>query len=305
MAAGRPSGIRRPTRDEVGFLDRNLTVEFGSGRVYAVADFEERSRLVKEASNVDGFYYPPREWRETVRGTRRKKIPRTDRPAHLFQLPSSHVIELPGRWSAESYRRGLSAFVMHLLAYLHGTRLQFHDWWFDCRVPVNARQDFFVPERQVGPTLDVALKTWRSWTPRQRRMATNVLFMHCRSPSYDWDWERFMIEYMVTDGCWRLTAPQLRLRRNPPHADRISLMCRHFGLRSRKRRFEQFVRLRNELQHETLWAGKMPGTAVPDAFGAYYDLRRLNLRLIAAVLDLKKKVLVRTAWWSHTPPPFR
>jgi hypothetical protein len=40
---------------------------------------------------------------------------------------------------------------------------------------------------------DRAFSTWRCWPEHCRRLFTNSLYMDSRSPSYEWEWEKFAI----------------------------------------------------------------------------------------------------------------
>jgi hypothetical protein len=127
---------------------------------------------------------------------------------------------------------------------------------------------------------------------------TNVLFMHSRAPSYEWDWERFTIEYMVLDGCWKL-AESIHGIKGKYHSDRIEKFCKKFAIPYEVKRVNSLVALRNELFHETLWDRSQPCTAVAaDTFLKPYDLRQLNQRLIPALLGYNNRY-VHTIWWSR------
>ena len=134
-------------------------------------------------------------------------------------------------------------------------------------------------------------------------LITNVLFMHSRAPSYEWDWERFTIEYMVLDGCWRL-AELLNGVKGKHHSERIKKLCEKFAIPYDAKGVERLVTLRNELFHETLWDSSQPCTAVAaEAFIKPYDLRQLNQRLIPALLGYDNRY-VHTIWWSRGAFPF-
>jgi hypothetical protein len=107
-----------------------------------------------------------------------------------------------------------------------------------------------------------------------------------------------MIEYMVLDGCWRLAERRHGVK-GGRHADRITKLCQKFGLAQDLARIETLVNLRNELFHETLWDGSQPCTAVSEAvFMEPFHLRRLNQRLIPALLGYRNRY-VTTIWWSR------
>src|SRR5207249_1122143 len=115
-------------------------------------------------------------------------------------------------------------------------------------------------------------------------LITNVLFMHSRVPSYEWDWERFTMEYMVFDGCWKLARLRYHVK-DLPHSDRIKTICQRFSIPCDNDLVRRIVTLRNNLLHETLWDGSQPCTAASvDACQQPDNLRRLNQRVIPALL---------------------
>ena len=128
--------------------------------------------------------------------------------------------------------------------------------------------------------------------------------MHCRAISYEWDWERFAIEYMVFDGCFKLACLIYNLDSNCSHSERITYLCEHFGIPIKNDLVKDIVQLRNQLFHETLWSNSQPGTAVKgSAFMQSYNLRRLNQRVIPALLDYRNDY-VKTGWWFLGPFSF-
>jgi len=157
----------------------------------------------------------------------------------------------------------------------------------------------------IHPTKDTAedflshcYRAWQGWPTKEQKLITNLLFMHSRAPSYEWDWERFTIEYMVLDGCWRLAELHHGVK-GKNHSERIRILCQKFGIPYDKKRVGKIVSLRNGLFHETLWDGSQPCTAVnAEAVLQPLNLRRLNQRLIPALLGYSNRY-VHTIWWSR------
>ena len=288
--------------DRVGFLDCDWTFKFDGGEISPIREITKVRKRVEKLANPDGFLYAPHSYRVTLNPRtqkRRRKVPGSDRPALLHPVPPSHQLDLSEPVNQEELRRGAGGFLIHLLAYLFGIRLQFHDWWFDSRVPIRMFQTHNIHVRQstVEDFLSHSYKTWQKWGPSEQMLMTNVLFMHSRAPSYEWDWERFTIEYMVLDGCWRL-AELLNGIKGKHHSERIKKLCKKFAIPYEAKRVKRLVTLRNELFHETLWDSSQPCTAVAaDTFMKPYDLRRLNQRLIPALLGYDNRY-VHTIWWS-------
>jgi hypothetical protein len=121
---------------------------------------------------------------------------------------------------------------------------------------------------------------------------------------YQWDWERFTIEYMVFDGLYKLLYSIIDIEKNnrtERRGKRIDFVCNHFGLAFNAEIVKEIVDLRNQLFHETLWSGLQPGTAVPgNAFYHTQNIRRLNQRIIPALLGYKNNY-AKSNWWSMDP----
>jgi hypothetical protein len=294
--------------DRFGFLPCDWTFKFDGGEISPIREITKIRKRVEKLTNPDGFLYAPRSYRVTLDPTNQKKsrkVPGSERPALLHPVPPSHQLKLSAPGNQEELRKGAGSFLMHLLAYLFGVRLQFHDWWFDSRVPIKLFQTHNTHVRQetLENFLSHAYKTWRNWGPIAQRLTTNLLFMHSRTPSYEWDWERFAMEYMVLDGCWRL-AELINGIKAKYHSERIEALCRKFGIAYEENRVKRLVTLRNELFHETLWDSSQPCTAVAmDTFMKTHDLRQFNQRLIPALLGYNNRY-VHTIWWSRGAFPF-
>jgi hypothetical protein len=193
-------------RDRFGFLPCDWTIKFNGGEISPIPDIYKVRKRVEKCANPDGFLYPPHSY--TVRlhprtNKRLRKVHGSDRPALLHPVPPSHELGLTASVTQEELRKGPGAFLIHLLAYLFGTRLQFHDLWFDSRIPIRMGQTHNIHpnEATVEDFLSHCYRVWQGWPANERKLITNVLFMHSRAPSYEWDWEQFTIEYMVFDGC--------------------------------------------------------------------------------------------------------
>ncbi len=289
-------------QDLFGFLPYNRAIEFVGGKISPVPEFDEVASWINNYTNEDGFLYPPTEYRVKVAPVTIRpigRIPKTERPAHLHRVPPSHELCLFESGTPEEIRRGPGSFVIQLLAYLFGVRLQFHDWWFDSRLPIREKvrtHGISFSEKTIEEFLSHCYKTWNSWREREQKLITNVLFMHNRAPTYGWDWEQFTIEYMVLDGCYKLTKLLGVLTEKPSHGERIEALCKTFDIPIDQELVCKIVDLRNELFHETFWDGSQPCTAVSNlAFILPFHLRRLNQRLIPALLCYKTPY-IQTQW---------
>ncbi len=270
--------------------------------------FEQAAGWINAYRHKDGFVYPHVE--RTGHGSVRpgasgssledfdwEPEPHTERPALLHKLPASHEIVLHQAPLEGDLRANDGGFLMQLASYLFGVRLQFCDWWFDGRVPVVSTHNISPHPKSIREFFSHSLEEWRGWSEGARRLFTNVLYMNSRSPSYEWDWERFTINYMVFDALYRL-ANELHTVKAPDHPSRMQKMCDFFGLWVDEDRMKEIYRLRNELFHEALWDGSQPGTTTGvRAFAAEGNLRRMNQRLVVALLGYKTDY-IRSSWLS-------
>jgi hypothetical protein len=293
-----------------GFLPNKWTIEFDGGKISPIPEFDNAAAWVDKYTNEDGFLYPATMQRvevDPITMKPSKYIPKTERPAHLHRIRPSHKICLSTSGLPEDIRKGPGSFIIHLLAYLFGVRLQFENWWVDGRLPIREKartQSISFAKDTAEDFLSHSYQTWKHWSQKEQKLITNILFMHSRAPSYEWDWERFTIEYMVLDGCLRLVQSlhliqrkQRKKKKPRDPSEPIKTLCDSFSIPCDGDLACKIVSLRNQLFHRTLWDGSQPGTAVSSlAFMSPIHLRRLNQRLIPALFEYKTPY-IKTAWW--------
>ena len=299
-----PPGAREAPGEYFGFLPRPIRCEFHGIAMEPVPDYASASGWIASHTDHDGFVPPPYEQIGSFDPRTMQLLAVKGAPtvAPLFKLPASHLVKFPSGLAKELHRTHAS-FIIHLAAYLFDTWVQFENWWFSARVPVTGGHAPAVSDSTVQHFVAHCYDTWRSWPEKDQVRTTNLLFMHCRAPSYSWEFEQFTFEYLVTDACWRSAARTQQLS-DPRHEERIIKLCEFFGIPQEAAAIKEIIDLRNDLVHEALWAGMQPtsgGTAA--AFRRVYDLRRLNMRLIPAVLGYRNRY-VQTPWWNLAPTSF-
>ncbi len=275
-----------------GFLNIEESFEFEGGKVDVSGEFEEGREWVYERENLDGFIYPPQVKKvklDPVTLVEIEDIPKTTRPALMYKLPNSHSISL------ESELENDASFIVNLLGYLYGTRLQFSDLWFDGRVPIKPTHNISVRKPVAEEFLSKSYSIYKLWNAENRKWFTNALIMHSRAPSYEWDWERFSMEYMVFDGLYRLISEIYGVHAKS-HKDRFRLVFDQFGISFNDDLVEQIYGLRNGLFHQALWDGRQPCTG-RGGFHFQCHLSRINNRVIPALLGFNNEY-VHSPWWS-------
>jgi len=292
--------------ERFGFLPYRRVLELPGVKVEPLPDYAARWARIEAMRHQSGYLYPPtkKRWSGDPFTGKWSEVPNSVRPAHLWKfeevepslLGGSHVLTVEGKYAEGRPRYGADAFIVHLLAYLFGVRLQFDGWWFDRRIPTQlglANDLTETPSQTAADFIEHALATWTQWSDAMRTDFTTLLFVHSRATLYEWPWERLFFEYAVTDALWSIAndLSWLTARHSPPgwkripHHQRINVLCVEFELYGNPDLVKEIVDLRNALVHTALWDGSMPGTGgstrswlVPG------HLRRFNQRLIPAVL---------------------
>lgn len=289
-------------KDKFGLLEFENSLISDFFKIEPMENYVEIIKHIKEITNLDGFIYPPTEHRIELDMTTMKQkrvIPNTDRPALLHRLPASHNIELYNPPYANDLRKWDLNLIIQLLAFIKGVQLQFYDWWFVGRIPIKSTNNFYVSPAIVNEFIIHCYDEWLQWKEHQRQWIINLLYMHARAPSYNWDWEKFMLNYMVFDGIYKLASELHKCKTVSTHKDRFYILIEKFGLVQKKEYIEQIYALRNELFHQAIWDGGLPNSSEGKYMGwAHHEtLRKLNVRLITALFGFKTK-FIQTPWFS-------
>jgi hypothetical protein len=193
------------------------------------------------------------------------------------------------------FRNGDGAFLIHFIGFLFGFRLQFKDWWHDGRIYMRGRR-WVVINNKVDEFVSTAYGSWRSWPKLERIRFVNLLYMNNRSDTYEWDWERFTIDYMVFDGCFEM-ARKLNGWKRGQHSERFDTLFSHFNIPEQEEYTDEIINLRNELFHESLWEKGQPCSGGTKGYRMANNLRRINERLITAISGCETG-FIQTMWWS-------
>lgn len=291
-------------KDTFGFLDLKESFDFAEGKIVFLDEFDEGRKWIRDYENDDGFLYLPTV--ETVKHDHQgqeKAVPNSTRPALLHKLPASHSISLNLKNDRDSIRKSDSGFTIHLLGYIYGTRVQFSDWWHDGRISIKSTHNIYIKHSTAEDYLAKSYEKYKTLKEEYKTWFVNVLIMHSRASSYEWDWESFTIEYMVFDGLYRLFS-EIFNKRAKGHKDRFRIVFDQFGIATNDDLVDCIYSLRNDLFHQGLWDKGQPCTgSSSDAFSAQYNLARINNRLIPALLGYQNDY-VRSPWWSISKQTF-
>ena len=273
-----------------GFLQVPWAMGFTGGSISPISEYEEISLAVEKQLSSDGFLYPPRiKCHETRASGYWRSQPKKTRPGFLHPVWPSHDLHLLSAEKYDDVYDGPASFVVHCLSFLFKTRLQFASWFFDGRIPIsNFQHRFTMFSRPVAEAfLSQGYEAWRGWEQSEQVRFTNILYMHSRVNSYEWDWEQFILEYMVLDACWKMAECLFGLRARR-HADRPKALRDKFGLFGEDfLEVEKMVKLRNDLFHEAMWyEGRPTVHRRRQPYSMAIRLRCFNHALIVALMKI-------------------
>lgn len=293
--------------DHFGYLPVKRMFEFEGGTVEPHAAFDAATAWMSKYAFGDGYLYPPLQARSVAVADGFLEVPVNEagRPCLLHRLPVTHTIHLPGyEKTQEDGRYEIAGFVMHFLAFLFGYRCHFFDWWLDGRVPTRSTADHITSwHRQNNRALRDAVSAWSKWEKRQQTVAINVLYLHSRAPQYEWPWERLQAEYQTFDAVYAIALAQAVVV-NVSHKKRFAAMCDALNLAFDKDKVDAIVDLRNDLIHEVIWDGRMPGEARSDAsWRAAPWIHDLTKRAFLALCGVTGEY-TSSPWWGLVSQPF-
>jgi len=273
---------------EFGFLPEPRRARTAEVLVEPLPDFDTTKRSVLESLHPSGFIYPPQEQtvriRRTPEGEVDELIPNSQRPAHLYYLEPTHRLTINQPVAADVLN-GDASFLIHLFSYLWGHRLQIDDWQVDGRIPIKTpTHHVWVGQPAAERFIESAYHFWRSVTPEMRIRLSTLLYLHSKAPSYEWTWEEFLVQYVVTDALFGICRDSGMFPKKIGHADRIRAMADKLGVWCpQEAPVGAIVSMRNNLFHQGIWAGERPGYKLSsEEWDRTHELQVLNQRLLAA-----------------------
>ncbi len=278
-----------------GFLFDKVEVHFSHGSIVPTAKFEVIAKSISKLIYKDGYLYPPLEQEIRINSDKGSKqtIFRSKRPAHLFRLPPSHELSIFPDKPETDVRKESAAFILYLLALLFQTRLQFSDWAFDGRISIHPESKRILASYPVilGNQLSHAYKLWSRWKNVEQKRFLNILYLFSRTEIYEWDWEKFLFQYVILDACWKMGKDLFQFKAKK-HSDRAAELYGHFGVKHPiLDQIKNLADLRNDLFHEASWHKGRPGQIGLGEHRVSYDpgiaLWWLNRCVIKSFLELE------------------
>jgi hypothetical protein len=285
---------------EFGFLPHPISAEFDGCRITPLATHSETLTELEKFSNIDGYLYPPTICKyelDLATLEPRRKIDRTERPASVFDLPSSHTIEI----NKSDPNANDEALLINLLAFAYGTRLQFKEWRIDGRVPLKSTSPYNIADSTAIHFVGHAYEWWRRQNSDIQINLINVLYVLARARTLEWDWDAFIHQYLIFDSIYKLHTklhPKSQYAKNPKHKDRFKFLTDNYGIATNQEIVNKIHEARNDLFHEAMWVGSTIGFGSQnnDARQYPYHLNRLNSKLLCHILCYGNEYS-RLGWW--------
>lgn len=286
--------------DYFGFLNYYHSIIFEDVRIVPAITFKKNQNWINEYLNKDGFIYAPliNEVEINLSGEKKRVIPNTEKPALLHKIPFSHSINVNKPIYKHNLRKWDYGFLINVLAFVLGTRVQFYNWWFDGRIQIENKEGISISPSSLPEFLSTVYETWKSWEEINKERIMNLLVMHNRIPQYEWDFERFLFNYIVFDGAFGIAEKVYKCKATN-HKKRFYSIIEKFDMYPNQEYINDIYNLRNDLFHDAIWDGGLPNT-VTDKYKGWQKeiaLRKLNIRIIIALLNYKTK-FISTPWWN-------
>lgn len=265
---------------EFGFLIKPLKGEFSGVSISPLIDHADILKAIQNSSNRDGFYYPPQIASynvDLVTDELKEKIERSEKPASVFFLPSSHQISIQNPTCMDGEKGTYEALIVFLLAYIYGTRLMPSQWKFDGRVPIKPVNNIYITDSTTFHFLEHVYIWWKTLSENQRIKFVNILYVFNRARSLEWDWDAFLHQYMVFDALYNFHLEFKPNKKAKDHKGRFNILCNEYSVFN-KDLVKQIYTTRNNLLHEAMWVDSTIGFGSPnrEAYQLPYHLARLN-----------------------------
>lgn len=285
---------------EFGFLINSFKGEFLDVSITPLTDHASRLEALQKDSHRDGFYYPPQiasYTLDSLTNSLKEKVERSERPASLFFLPSSHQISIQNPTCRDGEKGTDEALIVFLIAYIFGTRLMPSQWKFDGRVPIKPVNNIYITEATSLHFIEHVYTWWKTLSESQRINFVNILYVFNRARSLEWEWDAFLHQYMLFDALYKLNLEFQPNNKAKDHKGRFNILCNEYSVFNEDL-VNRIYSTRNDLFHEAMWVGSTIGFGSPDreAYQLPFHLARLNAQLICGITGYKNQY-ARLPWW--------
>ncbi len=289
-----------------GFLNHPHIIKFDGGRIEPTDSFQKGLEYINKFGNRDGYFYPRpiRAYTRTLESAQYECVPNSERPASVFRLPESHTLYIENPLIEENVRYEDAGLLIHLFGFLFETRLQFSDWRFDGKVPIKYKNNFSFSPDVPSIFISHVYQEWKKLDAKLRILYINILYMHGKAKSCEWHWDEFLYQYMVFDAIYNFATEGKKIKVPTPkgknkdlsHKERFKYLCDRFGIHyDNEDQLKEIYMLRNDLFHEGLWDGGMPGLSQKNRTNSYRNLKQLD--------KLNSRLIVEISGYKNIPKP--
>lgn len=266
-----------------GWLRNKKTYETSNIKISAIDSYDEAIAEVDASSDQNGeWFFPPITYVSKASGPRA--------PTSRFELPITHTIED----KTKSKDTAFFEFMILYYGWLNGQRLNPEGWGHLTKTAIKPGllTDFRFQEKAIPILLDKAEHFWQNHqSDGLTDLMTNAIHWYLYAHSYNQYFERFMAQYMVIDTLYKI-ACQANNKPSKSHthtqrvefiSDILRIECPSWGVV--KNNATEIAKVRNDLFHESSFAGKPIGFGLPsDINHIMISLEAFNCRVIAALL---------------------
>lgn len=279
---------KQKTSIEFGYYPFELSVQAGPIRIASLPTLAEAVADVAGSDGVERnwIYAPPQEVRSLSGAT--KTLPY---PSRVFGLPKTHVLE-----HAMGATNDHITFLLWALSFLTGMRLTAAEAGFLDATPIlpGMLVDFGLTGTSMEQGVWSAESFWQSnrADPQRAKLlgaAVHALFLG--QNQHNLQFEDFVFLHTALDACYRLAASQAGLKKDVPHAVRVTWMCTQLGV-GQPPWSAEIARLRNQSLHEALFMDEPLGFAVHGAGTGRnipLEMRNLTCRVLLALLGVRSE----------------
>lgn len=187
----------------------------------------------------------------------------------VFPLPKTHRIEHAAATNEEHLD-----FHLWALSFFVGMRLTATEAGFLDATPVRPGKlvDFVLLRSSLDRAVELAEKFWMMTRDKPccaKRFAAAIHALFLSQNPQNLQFEKFVLLYTSIDACYCLAVELHGLQKRPRHAERIELMCKHFGIQcpgwaapDPNTRRSTVAEIRNNTLHEALFKDAPLGFAV-------------------------------------------
>ncbi len=213
--------------------------------------------------------------------------------ARRYQLPATHTLNHRGTKSSQRLD-----FIILCTGLLLGIRLLPEPWGHFQKTPVEKHKliDLVVSDREVEKCIPLFDNFWASNKPHVRRMMFSAINIFQLASSYEYEYERFIFQYIALDTIYRLFVEcgHISAKRQINHAERPRAICKKLQIalpkwakKKRGKRKNALSEIRNNLFHEGSIGNRAIGFGGINVPGTLLSMEALNCRALLFLLGLR------------------